>query len=147
MANQISTKRQDANKFYIGIISFFGAVYSLLDKVSSPSSHSAWQNVLCILAMCWCLVWWLTIRAYRRINIAKWTVIYELEHEFPSHPFLREKQELRDPAIRDKSESRGSFTLTKLELVIPLLVGLIFLFLATLPFLDRIAKGIGVFWS
>jgi hypothetical protein len=86
----MSAKRQDANKFYIAIVSGFGGLYSLLDKESSSFTQLAWECVLPILAVCWCLVWWLTIRGYRRINIAKWKVIEKLETKLPAAPFPRE---------------------------------------------------------
>jgi len=57
----------------------------------------------------------------------KWEVIYELENKLPAAPFRLEDEKLG---------SGRSFALTKLELAIPLLVGLTFLLLAARPLLE-----------
>lgn len=139
MAAQISSKRQDANKFYISLVSIFGILQKLLPSSfhnSSPSlTPGVWQTMLPLLGACWCCVWWLTILRYRRINQAKWAVIYELEAILPSKPFISEKAELRRMATKKTAETdnRGSFALTQLELTIPIFVGFTFLLLAILP--------------
>ncbi|HEV8136110.1 MAG TPA: hypothetical protein VGP85_15615 [Pyrinomonadaceae bacterium] len=116
MAAGISAKRQSANTFFIGLVSGFGVVHSLLEKTS--------QSLL-ILPICLCVVWWFSIYSYRRINKAKWKVIYELEKNFPAAPFTSEGEELGSKA----------FMLTKLELAIPIVVGLVFLLFALRAFL------------
>jgi hypothetical protein len=116
MAAGISGRRQSANAFFIGLVSGFGVVHSLLKGIA----HS-----LLILPICLCVVWWFTIYSYRRINRAKWTVIYELEKNLPAAPFTSEGEEL----------GSRSFMLTKLELAIPIVVGLVFLLFAARAFL------------
>ena len=116
MAAGISARRQSANTFFIGLVSGFGVVHSLLEKVA--------QSLL-ILPVCLCAVWWFTIYSYRRINKAKWKVIYELEKNLPVAPFTSEGKEL----------GSKSFMLTKIELAIPLVVGLVFLLFASRAFL------------
>jgi hypothetical protein len=91
MAARMSAKRQDADNFYIGLVSAFGGLYSLLNKSQASLGRSAWQDVLPILAV-WCVVWWLTIQRYRRLNIAKWNVIERLETNLPAAPFTWEKE-------------------------------------------------------
>jgi hypothetical protein len=134
MAARLSIKRQDANNFYIGLVSIFGVLYSLLDKLPSSLTQTIWRDVLPILAVAWCFVWWFAILSYRRINKAKWNAIYELERDLPAQPFLSEKEYLSgDKKLdKDKVESPGSFALSKLELLMPILVGIIFLLLAAL---------------
>ena len=58
-----------------------------------------------------------------RINRVKWDVIYKLEDRLPAKPFQNEKQLL----------GTRSLSLPKLELAIPLTLGLGFLVLAALP--------------
>jgi hypothetical protein len=117
MASGISARRQAANNFFIGLVSGFGIVHSLLEKV---------EQSLLILPICLCAVWWFTIYSYRRINKAKWEVIYELEKNLPATPFTDEGEKL----------GSRSFMLTKLELTIPLVVGLVFLLFASRAFLE-----------
>jgi len=118
MAAGISARRQAANSFFIGLVSGFSVLDALLGR-ATPSTRTAStpKPTLLILPFLLCLLWWLTIYGYRRINKAKWVVIYELEKSLPEAPFTREREEL----------GSKSFTLTKLELVIPLLLGLVFL--------------------
>lgn len=117
MAAGISARRQTANSFFIGLVSGFGVVDSLLEKAA--------QSLL-VLPICLCAVWWFKIYSYRRINKAKWNVIYKLEKNLPAKPFTDEGEEL----------GSKSFMLTKLELAIPLVVGLVFLLFASRAFLE-----------
>jgi hypothetical protein len=127
MADRMSAKRQTANSFYIGLFSAFGGLYSLHDKASTLT-ESAWEVILPILAVIWCVVWWFTIQRYRRINIAKWSVIERLEVKLADKPFIWEREELKK---KDQPVSPGSFAFTRIEAAIPILVGSIFLLLAT----------------
>jgi hypothetical protein len=119
MAAGISARRQAANSFFIGLVSGFGVLQSLL--TASPR-----EQALLVLPICLSVVWWLTIYSYRRINIAKWKVIYQLEKSLPAAPFTSEDAELKSKA----------FILTKLELAIPVVVGLVFLLLASRAVLE-----------
>ena len=144
MAAHMSTNRQDANKFYIALISAFGGLYTLIDKTQSLLAWSAWQAILPILAVCWCFVWWVTIRHYRRLNIAKWNVIEKLELNLPDDPFTGEKEELRKLAENiEEPLAPGSFGFTTIEGIIPILVGLIFLLLAARPLLHLLESSAG----
>jgi hypothetical protein len=148
MAVHMSNKRQDANNFYIGLVSSFGGLYALLEKAPASFTRSAWDNVLPILAVCWCVAWWLTLRQYRRVNMAKWQVIYGLEAQLPGDkPFklegdlleLESRKGKKDKSKKDQSKeepSPGTFAFTRIEKTVPILVGLIFLLLAVRPLLD-----------
>src|SRR5262249_10171139 len=118
MAAGISARRQAANSFFIGLVSGFGILNSLLDKPKAD------LRALLILPICLCVVWWLTLYSYRRINKAKWEVIYELEEKLPKQPFTREDHLLnlqhgeqpKDSMRRQARSPAGSrsFSLTKL---------------------------------
>jgi hypothetical protein len=125
MATGLSARRQAANNFFIGLVSGFGALYSLLDKSGRSTSQPTGDPVLLILPICLCIVWWLTIRSYRRINKTKWYVIYKLEEQLPKSPFKCEDEKL----------GKKRFMLTKYEQAIPLLVGSVFLLSALYHFL------------
>lgn len=140
MAAHSSTKRQEANRFYIGLITSFGVLYSLMEKLPESATRTLWKNVLPLAAVAWCGVWWFTIRSYRRINKAKWHAIYELEKHLPGKPFRLEQaflsgQTESEHVAGSKGDTPGSFALSSLELLMPILVGLVFLFLAALPLL------------
>jgi hypothetical protein len=148
MAAQVSNKRHDANRFYIGLVSALGVLYKFLDKLAPSPDISL---ILPVLGLSWSVLWLSTIRAYRRINIAKWTAIYELEAQLPGKPFTAERDKLREVAEKGhkaiatrsqtgEDQSPGSFGLTKVELAIPLVVGFIFFFLAVLQLLGLYRK-------
>ena len=124
MSAGISGRRQTANNLFITLISALVALHSLVgeDSVSAQRPVS-WQQLLPIFIAGLCFIWWSTIYAYRQINVAKWDVIYKLEDRLPAKPFQDEGNLL----------GARSFSLTKLELAIPLIVGLLFLLLAALP--------------
>lgn len=132
MAAGISARRQAANTFFIGLVSSLGAFDAL---VANPTG-SARGHVLLILPICWCVIWWLTIQSYRRINIVKWEVIEELEASLPARPFTSEGEKLESISSQRRPLRQGSFAFTKLEAVIPILVGFIFLLLAARPLLE-----------
>jgi hypothetical protein len=125
MATGISVRRQAANNFYIGLVSGFGVLHSLFEKFAPTFSQSPRERVLLILPICLCVVWWLTIYSHRRIDKVKWDVICELENKLPDTPFTSETKKL----------GSKSFNLTKTELAIPILVGLVFLLLIVSSFL------------
>ena len=90
--------------------------------------------------ICLCVVWWLTIQSYRRINIAKWKVIEELEDKLPNAPgpFTLEGRKLKEERAKLK---KGTFSVTRSEAVIPFLVCLVFLLLAGRPLLEWLARS------
>jgi hypothetical protein len=131
MADRMSAKREAANKFFVGLVSAFGGLYALLND-APLLLRTAWEYVLPMLAICWCVLWWFTIRHYRRLNQIKWKVIEEeLESNLPLKPFRSE----------DALLGKRRFGLTKLELIIPVIVGLVFVLLAARPFLNSISPA------
>lgn len=128
MADKISGRRHAANNFFIGLLSGFGFLYSLLEKSPPSLLRDVWNHALPILATCLCALWWLSIKAYRRLNSAKWEVIAEMETKLPASPFASEWEKLGSGRSRHVE-------LTKVEAAIPVLVGLLFLLLAARPVL------------
>jgi len=142
MAVHMSNTRQDTNNFYIALVSAFGGLYTLLDKAPPSYTRSTWEDTLPILAVFWCIAWWFALQSYRRINLAKWDVIYRLESQLQGDiPFKLEEIKLKQIVQSKRGErqqlpSAGTFAFTKIERVIPILVGLIFLLLAARPVLE-----------
>jgi hypothetical protein len=152
MAQGISDRRQTANSFYIALISAFGILSSVLEKGPTSEVQSTWGYVLsilpaCLSVICLCVVWWLTIQSYRRINKAKWRVIEELENKLPNAPgpFTEERHKLNEERAKPKEEraklEEGAFSITRNEAVIPFLVCLVFLLLAGRPLLEWLARS------
>jgi hypothetical protein len=168
MAQGISDRRQTANSFYIALISAFGILSSVLEKGPTSEVRSTWGYVLsilpaCLSVICLCVVWWLTIQSYRRINKAKWKVIEELEDKLPNAPgpFTLEGRKLKEERAKLKEgtisitrligvlrhlfnshdREEGTFSITRSEAVIPFLVCLVFLLLAGRPLLEWLARS------
>ncbi len=119
MAHNISSMRQSANNYYIGILSAFALLYSMLEKVPSPAARDALAYGIPIIAVVLCVMWGLLLASYRRINAAKYEVIIEMEAELPAAPYAREWEKLRG--------LRGAHLhLTKIEAAVPVLFGLAF---------------------
>ena len=131
MAAGISNRRQAANSFYIALISALGALQSL------PEETIKSRQALSAMAVCVCAIWWVTLRSYRMINIAKWDVIEDLETKLPEQPFTCEGKKLgRKRSSAEGSSRDSSFALTKVEIAIPIVVSVIFLWLMASPLLD-----------
>jgi len=146
MAAEISTRRQAANSFYIALISAFAALQWLPEtKATETKATSGVGFTLSAVAVCVCIIWWVTLHSYRMINIAKWDVIEYLETKLPEQPFTLEGQKLgrkRKPSSAKEANSAPpadrSFAITTVEIAVPIVVGLIFLWLAASSLLEFI---------
>lgn len=127
MAAGISARRQNANSFYIGLISALSALYTLIERDLPLSKWSTLGRVMLLIPVVVCWLWGSTVYSYRRINIAKWDVIYGLEKTLPHAPFKSEAEKL----------GKKVFALTKLELAAPILIGLVYLLLAVSALLGK----------
>jgi hypothetical protein len=146
MITKMSDHRQASNRFFIGLLSGFGALYSVLLKAKSSETRTMWEHVLPILPVGLCVTWWLLITSYRHVTDAKRAVIYKLEEKLPEQPFSAESRFLRGEPLDHDLHAEGGhvpariawktreFSITRIERSVPIVIGLIFLFLFVLPF-------------
>ena len=127
MITKMSDRRHVTNRFFIGLLSGFGGLYSVLAKARPSPTRSAWEHVLPIVPVGLCVAWWLLITSYRHVTEAKWSVIYKMEAKLPEQPFTEED------AILEKEERR--FSITKDERWVPIIIGFVFLLLFIVPLL------------
>jgi hypothetical protein len=144
MADRISARRGIANTFFLTINTGLGSLLALLKPTSCTASA-----VVCLgdpwtimfgssIGLVLCLVWFFTLRSYRRLNAAKFSVILKLEQSLPVRLFGNEWDELKKKApvgVTQPSELRERWVklkdqyteLTNLEAIVPVLFGLIYL--------------------
>jgi hypothetical protein len=97
MMDRISSRRTQANQFYISLLSaLFGIISIVFDKnlISSPSS--IFLTLLSILGILICFVWHINIDSYKQLNSLKFEVIQEIEQMLPFACYSREWNILRN---------------------------------------------------
>ena len=123
MADRVSSRRAQANRFYISLLSI---LLALLSIVASIGAFSEILNkillAIAILGIILCALWWVNIRSYRHLNSGKFKVIHEMEKELPIAAYDKEWE------ILGRGKQAGSYLqLTRVEQWVP--------FALTIPYL------------
>ncbi|MFB6563943.1 MULTISPECIES: hypothetical protein [unclassified Streptomyces] len=88
MADRVSARRSLTNTFFLTLNTAVLTVIGSLWK--ERSADSPWPLVLPLLAaLVQCAAWFLTVRSYRQLNAAKYTVIGALEERLPASPYWK----------------------------------------------------------
>lgn len=107
---QVTERRFKANQFYISLLSaLLGVLAFMFSKDNFQNLAGYRETVLqavCVLGLLLNLIWFFTIRSYRKLNEAKFKVIHEIEVQLPFQPYDREWEII---------ESNKYFLLTKIE--------------------------------
>ena len=118
MADRISTRRSQANSFYIYLLS---APPTLLTLVADKQPFSESRNILflfiAILGLASCYVWYVNIQSYKELNSAKFDVINKMENFLPFPCFAKEWEALTLEKLKRKKYK----PLTVIEKFIPLI--------------------------
>lgn len=138
MADRVSVRRMTANGFFLTLNTtlsgILGFMYSKLaeDKRAVLIFMSAVGIVVAT-------TWFFTIRSYRRLNKAKYQVINEMEKDLPYQNFTDEWELLKRKTAEDIEMAgwrkrwikfKDRYTdLTNIESVVPILFGLIYVFI------------------
>ncbi len=123
MADRISQRRDQSNRFYSGLLAAMIALMAVLVRLDI--SEDVWILVFLgggLFGSFLSVVWLVNIRSYRSLNTAKFTVINELEKSLPAQGYTNERKLLRPPGATPKY-----FQLTRVEQLVPLLMLLPFL--------------------
>ncbi|NEO71343.1 hypothetical protein [Moorena sp. SIO3H5] len=116
MMDRISSRRNQANQFYISLLSgLFGLVSILIDKNFFSSSHNLILLLLSFLGLILCFVWLTTINSYRQLNLLKFQVIGEMEHYLPFACYSREWEIWKD-------NKKTYMRLTEVEKYVPIVL-------------------------
>src|ERR1700730_14642081 len=80
MADRVSARRADTNKFYISLLTALLALLSIvIERNALPRFQNAIILVVAVLGLVLCYVWIINIRSYRQLNSGKFKVIHEME--------------------------------------------------------------------
>ena len=124
MADRVSARRAEANKFFITIISALLAFATFVfTKKICPGYEKLILVAFSVLGLLLNGVWFLNIRAYRQLNSAKFKVIHEMEKKLPFPCYDREWE------ILGRGKLKQYRTLTKIEAYIPAILSIPYLLL------------------
>lgn len=125
MADRISERRGQDNRFYITILS---GLFVILSYIVSNKLYLNFLNYITVLIAIFgillCIIWFFQIRSYKQLNSAKFQIIHEMELHLPFQAYLREWELLG----YGKDETKY-FPLSHVEKYIPLLMALPFILL------------------
>ena len=118
MANAVSQRRDNANKFFLTLAT---APFALL-VLASRGYHDVFSNQLVMAAsgaigIAVSIAWVLNLLTYKKLNEAKYRVITEIESELPHAGFTREWK------LLEASNYPG---LTKIEMILPIVVAVVY---------------------
>ena len=118
MADRISQRRDQSNRFYAGLVSAIIALQVVMGRLGvSGSSWSIALLVAGLLGASLSVIWFINLGSYRALNSAKFRVINGMESQLPYSGYTEEWDYLRpvDGPAR-------YFQLTRIERYVPLLV-------------------------
>ena len=122
MADRISQRRDNSNRFYAGLVSGIVALLVVVGRLG-PSGN-VWDVALLLAGLfgvCLSIIWFVNLHSYRVLNRAKYRVIHNIETHLPYAGYKEEWNELR-PA-----EGRAPYhQLTRVERYVPLLMVILF---------------------
>lgn len=122
MTDRVSSRRIEASKFYLSILT---GILALLSLASIPAEvQPRLVLAVAVLGLLLCVVWFVNIISYRTLNSLKFRVIHEMERQLPFACYDREWQIL-------KQDPRGPIyvRLTFIERFVPILMLLPYLVL------------------
>lgn len=125
LTDRISARRGLANTFFLTLNA---AIFTLLgifwkDRPQGLSSWFLLPILLLVLGLCW--AWFLLVRSYRQLNSAKFAVIGAFERRLPASPWWNGEWS----ALKNETANKSTYrALTHLEIWVPLLFGLAYVF-------------------
>ena len=126
-AERVAQRREGANRLYVGILTGFLVAVVALTRLGL--GEMLVSDVLTLvgglIGIVLCLSWYLVIRSYRQLNTAKFAILHELEGKLPFDFFKREWEQLQEGKKLNKY-----LNITKAEMTLPMLFGVLFLALA-----------------
>jgi len=123
MTDNVSSRRAQANMFYISVLSGLLAVLSIVARGSSLSDAQGIAFLAAaMLGTIICYVWYVNIRSYRQLNSGKFKVIHAMEQQLPFPCYDREWE-----IIGEGKESKEYLPLTRVEQYVPAILAIPYL--------------------
>lgn len=118
MADRISARRAQVNRFYISLLT---GLLALISIVINRNIFVSIQNVvflaIAILGLILCYLWYINIRSYRQLNTGKFRVIHEMEQKLPFPCYDREWE-----ILGEGKEAKKYLQLTHVEQFVPIVI-------------------------
>lgn len=125
MADRISSRRAETNKFYISLLTALLAILALVVEKNIFSNIQSFVFIaIAILGLALCFVWIVNIRSYSQLNTGKFKVIHDMEKQLPYPCYDREWE-----ILGRGTDRRKYFQLTRIEQYVPLLLAVPYLLL------------------
>jgi len=123
-ADNVSSRRGQTNSLFVSILS---GVLALLSIAVGTEIVKGIQNItivaVAILGLFLCILWFINIHSYKRLNSAKYRIIHEMEQHLAFHCFDKEWE-----ILKDKKRKRY-FQLTEIEQYVPIVFAIPYLLL------------------
>lgn len=127
MADRISQRRQQANTFFVSVVSVLTVANS---SQLITEWHWTWAVTSAVALVCW--LWWRLLGTYRALNDAKFKVIHEMEKALPFAAFALEQQHYQS------SKQHHYVPLSRTEQWVPILFASLSVGIAALVTLTRV---------
>lgn len=118
MADRVSTRRAQTNRFYI---SFLSGMLALLSIVIGREIFSDFRAIVfmavAVLGIVLCGLWYVNIRSYIQLNSGKFKVIHEMEQHLP-YPCYEKEWVI----LGRGRESKKYLQLTRVEQYVPIIL-------------------------
>ena len=128
MADRVSARRGTANGFFLtlhaGLIAVIGFVRPTQTSGKKQHIDTFGPIYVAVGGLVLAAAWWLTLKSYRDLNRAKFTVINKMETGLPAQPFNDEWASLKGDAVK-KWRPRYA-ELGTIERVVPLIFAAIY---------------------
>lgn len=120
MADRVSARRADTNKFYISLLTALLIVISFtIEKSALVGYQGVIFVVVGIMGIALNLLWYINIRSYRQLNSGKFKVIQEMEEQL-AFACYKEEWEI----LGKGQDAQRYLQLTRVERFVPLVLAL-----------------------
>ena len=123
LADKISDRRADANRFFISLLT---GLLALLSAIVGLKTATAIQGsvlfTVAILGVLLCYVWFIIIRSYSQLNSGKFKVIQEVERHLAFRFYEREWE-----VLGKGKDKRLYWPLTRVERYVPRLFAILYI--------------------
>lgn len=122
MADKISDRRADANKFFISLLTGLLALLSVAIQFRGAAAlQQAAPLIVGVVGILLCYTWYVTLRSYKQLNSGKFEVIRRVEKQLPFSFYDVEWN------ILEQGKNPKVYTpLTHVERYIPVLFGTLY---------------------
>jgi len=134
MADRISARRAQTNKFFIALLT---ALLAILSLTSDKSLFTTYQIPVCFivsfLGISLNILWFVNILSYKQLNTGKFQVIHEMEKSLPFSCYDEEWKK-----IGEGKDNNKYLPLTRIEQFVPVLLVIPYVLLLIYSFFNLI---------